>query len=104
MKSCDCLVISSRSESLPLVMIEAAKMGLPVISTDVGDCTKLIREYNIGYSVNNFESEDISIAMRQAINKKHEIRKIFSKGLNRLAKDFSLEKSVASFLREIEIF
>ena len=44
MAESDCLIIPSRNESMPLVMIEAAKRQLPVVATDVGDCKRVIRK------------------------------------------------------------
>jgi glycosyltransferase involved in cell wall biosynthesis len=49
--ACDSLVVSSRSESLPVVISEALQIGRPVIATDVGDCGRLIREFGVGLVV-----------------------------------------------------
>ncbi len=44
----DCVVIPSRSESIPIVMSEALQYGLPLIVTDVGDMGDLARRYRLG--------------------------------------------------------
>lgn len=44
----DCLVIPSRSESLPLVLTEGVQYGLPVIVTDVGDMGHVATRYRLG--------------------------------------------------------
>ncbi|MEF9949281.1 MAG: GT4 family glycosyltransferase PelF, partial [Comamonas sp.] len=36
------VVLSSVSEALPLVILEAQASGVPVVSTDVGSCSQLI--------------------------------------------------------------
>ena len=44
----DYLVISSRSESMPVVFWEAMQTRTPVISTDVGDIKHYCEEFNVG--------------------------------------------------------
>jgi glycosyltransferase involved in cell wall biosynthesis len=44
----DYLVISSRSESMPVVFWEAMQSSTPVISTDVGDIKHYCDEFNVG--------------------------------------------------------
>ncbi len=41
-KEIDVLVLTSRSEALPLVMLEAMAVGIPVVVTSVGGCRELI--------------------------------------------------------------
>lgn len=42
MPEMDALILTSMSEGLPLVVLEAFAMGVPVIATDVGACRELI--------------------------------------------------------------
>lgn len=43
-QSIDCLVLTSKSECMPRVVLEAMSMGLPVVSTDVGCLRMLLDE------------------------------------------------------------
>jgi glycosyltransferase involved in cell wall biosynthesis len=45
--SCDCVVIPSRSESIPLVFSEALRFNKKVVVTDVGDMGMLGRRYGV---------------------------------------------------------
>ncbi len=47
----DLFVLSSRSESLPVSVIEAMRAGLPVVATDVGGMTELVIEGCSGFLV-----------------------------------------------------
>jgi glycosyltransferase involved in cell wall biosynthesis len=47
LESCDCLVIPSRNESLPVVFSEAVQAGLPLLVTDVGDMGRLARKHGL---------------------------------------------------------
>ncbi len=96
MKKADCLVVPSRNESLPLVIIEAARNGLPVIATDVGDCKHIIKQYNVGYVARPNDANSLYTKMKKALQTKG-FRKRFGKGTNALARDFTQEKVIAHF-------
>lgn len=98
MRSSDFLIVPSRSESLPLVIIEAAKMGLPVVVTNVGDCRELMRRYNIGKSVAPNDSKQLARVLEETV---WENKDKYKAGLKLLANDLSLEKSVSMFLEHI---
>jgi glycosyltransferase involved in cell wall biosynthesis len=101
MKSADFLVIPSRSESLPLVLIEAAQAGLPVISFDVGDCKRVIDKYKIGEVAKNQNSESLAKVMAQVIGQDKTRYKF---GLIKMSRDFNLEVSsqrLTEFIKSI---
>jgi glycosyltransferase involved in cell wall biosynthesis len=47
MSACDCLIIPSRMESIPIVFSEALQAGIPVLMTDVGDLGELARRHGL---------------------------------------------------------
>lgn len=49
LRSSDCLVLPSRSESAPLSILEAMAAGCPVIATNVGDIPKMLVGGEAGY-------------------------------------------------------
>lgn len=97
MNASDCLLVTSRSESLPLVILEAAKSGLPVIASNVGDCPFLIKKYKIGFSFENQDIRALADSMEKIINSK-KLNKI---GFSRLVRDYSLEKTVELFTKKV---
>lgn len=101
MRNSDCLVISSRSESLPLVMIEAAKSNLPIIASDVGDCKLIINKYNVGMVFNSGNVVELGRELRHMINRKNN-KSVFRKGLMQMAKDFTPQKAVSIFVKQIK--
>lgn len=99
MKASNCLVIPSRNESLPLVMIEAAKVKLPVIATDVGDCERMIKKYKLGVVVNKENPDKLSKAMNNVIDGKVNLK--LAKFVD-LTHDFSQSEAVTTFLSGIK--
>ncbi|GAB4325244.1 MAG: hypothetical protein Kow0074_18790 [Candidatus Zixiibacteriota bacterium] len=55
LRACDCVVIPSRSDSIPLVLTEAVQANRPVIGTNVGDLGAMIREYGLGAVTESIE-------------------------------------------------
>lgn len=48
LRQSDCLLLASTSESFPLVLLEAAKAKIPVLTTDVGGVRELVRSEEMG--------------------------------------------------------
>jgi glycosyltransferase involved in cell wall biosynthesis len=97
MNSRDCLLVTSRSESLPLVILEAAKSNLPVIASNVGDCSFLIKKYKIGFSFENQDIKRLADCMEKITNSKN----LNKSGFSRLVRDYSLEKTVNLFTEKV---
>jgi glycosyltransferase involved in cell wall biosynthesis len=54
-------VLSSRSEGLPLVLLEYGNCGLPVVSTKVGECDEVVNDN--GLLVSSKRPEDLSASI-----------------------------------------
>ena len=68
MLSSDCVVIPSRSESIPLVFSEALRFDRELIVSDVGDMGTLGRQYGVAWVI---PPED-PMALRAAMKKRVE--------------------------------
>ena len=99
--SSDCVVIPSRSESIPLVFSEALKFDKELIVTDVGDMGMLGRQYGVAWVI---PSEDL-IALRAIMKKRvesHDDGKVGNEEGRRteLKRLFNIETSVERFLAD----
>jgi glycosyltransferase involved in cell wall biosynthesis len=67
MAACDCLVIPSRNESIPVVFSEALQAGLPMLVTDVGDMGELARRHGLAAPVPADDVAALAAAMDRFI-------------------------------------
>ncbi len=54
MQKCDFMMLFSKHEGLPISLIEAAQVGLPVICNDVGGNTEIVKDGTNGIVVNEW--------------------------------------------------
>lgn len=65
LRECHCVVIPTRSDSIPLVFTEAVQAMRPVIGTDVGDLGAFIKRYRLGLVTASAARGDLALAMVQ---------------------------------------
>ena len=63
LKHCDIGVLSSKSEGLPLALIEYGLAGLPTIATNVGQCKEVIIDQQTGLLVPPSDPESLRHAL-----------------------------------------
>ena len=70
MAQADLGVLSSKSEGLPLTLLEYAHAGLPVVVTDVGACREVVQDHGLIVPAQNVEA--LADAISQMIQKPQE--------------------------------
>ena len=95
----DCVVIPSRSESIPLVFSEALMFNRDLIVTDVGDMGILGRDYGAATVV---PPED-PMALKEAMKRKVGSQKREEGRREELLKLFDIETSVDRFLQDYSL-
>jgi len=66
LKSCDCLVLPSRTESMPLVILEGMAAEIPIITTEAGDSSDVLGP--AGYIYNSGNVQELAACMYDIIN------------------------------------
>jgi glycosyltransferase involved in cell wall biosynthesis len=98
MNAADCLLLTSCSEGMPNVVIEALASGTPVVSTDVGDVSCVVENGLNGYIIENGDTvvSDIADAMRMIASRTWNADEICAS-----AAGFDWKKSADTVLRKI---
>lgn len=65
LKVSDCLLLTSDSESFPLVLLEAARAKIPVVTTDVGGVHALLSSEDYGFIAPIGDVEQVTNALRK---------------------------------------
>lgn len=92
----DLIVLSSRSEGTPLVIVEAMAQGVPIIATAVGGVPDLIEPPDSGWLVPPEDPARLSAAIRECLADPLEAEARASRGMTRVLQDLSLDKWIGS--------
>ncbi|WP_188009152.1 glycosyltransferase [Grimontia hollisae] len=87
----DGLIITSHYEGLPLALIEAAFVGLPILSPFVGEIPNLINKYKIGYIYKNNDIEDLGKKFLKYILHNKDLKKQAVSCRNAIYNEYSIE-------------
>jgi len=94
-------LMTSRWEGLPISLIEAAQGGLPIIATNVGGCSEVVRHGVNGYLVPP-ENPDAIAEYLIELADKPETRKRMGKNSLLIAEEFSIVRAATEHLRVYE--
>ncbi|MHB9073210.1 MAG: glycosyltransferase [Desulfobaccales bacterium] len=84
-------VLSSQTEALPNVVLEAMAAGLPVVATRVGGVPELVELNRTGWLVNPGDAPALAAALSQALADPDARQAMGKAGRERAVKHFSLE-------------
>lgn len=93
----DFLVLSSRYENMPVVILEAMSCGLPVVATNVGGISEIVNESN-GMLVPANDAEALANAMEQCC---HTYNNYKAEELRKQVVDRYSKESVGKFIHQL---
>jgi len=91
LKAFDIYVCSSIKEGLSYTLIEAMRAGLPIIATNVGGNSELIKDNKTGILIKSKNQEDLAKNINKLINNKNLQKKISEEG-KLVSINFRIEK------------
>ncbi|MDD5089455.1 MAG: glycosyltransferase family 4 protein [Candidatus Wallbacteria bacterium] len=95
-RSIDLLVISSRREGLPLVLLEAMSCGLPAVGTTVGDIPLVIEEGRSGMLAAPDDAMALAGALRGMLARRNEWQAMGERGREFIRQQHDLSLTVKS--------
>lgn len=100
----DCFVNTSSSEGLPVSIMEACSFGIPVIATDVGGTSELVRDGENGYLLGeDFQPDGLAAKIGAMCRKKpEEISAMRARSRNLWLEHFCSETNYTRFAEEIK--
>jgi glycosyltransferase involved in cell wall biosynthesis len=100
LRAADAYVLSSQREALPIAVLEAAATALPIVTTDVGDCSLVVMDGESGLVVPPRDSDRLAQAMiRLEAMDAGTRRRMGAIGLERVISEFSLSTLVERWER-----
>lgn len=95
LRALDLFVISSDHEGLPMVLLEAMNLGVPVVSRAVGGICEVIENHVSGVLVDSVEPAALARACLDLLADEGARRRLAAAGPQRVAERFSAEKTAA---------
>jgi colanic acid/amylovoran biosynthesis glycosyltransferase len=99
----DLMVSASEWEGLPVSMMEAMARGVPVVATDVGGCSEIVRDGANGRIVARDPTPaELGAAIRAYLDLPAEVRQLFRSAAHQTwEQQFSVDKNYADFAVEL---
>jgi len=102
MRDCDCLVLPSLSEGMPLVIIEAMSQGLPIIASNVGGIPEIVKHKKNGLLVPARQPDQIASSILEIIRDSNLRNNIIEGGI-RTALRNTLTEQVGKIAEEVRV-
>lgn len=105
-KLCDLTLLTSKTESFPLVLLESSREKTTVITTDVGGVRDMIPDSSYGFVLGDDNPDDISDAIMTAIELKEtgKLREMGEKFFNFASQNFSIQSTADSIYQTYKKF
>lgn len=92
MNQADIFVLVSKSEGLPLSIIEAMREGVPIVASDVGGVNELLQHGKQGFLIKKGDNAFLKKALLSLISSEELRKKYGISARNRFMNEFSFEK------------
>ncbi|MDD5454927.1 MAG: glycosyltransferase family 4 protein [Candidatus Ratteibacteria bacterium] len=91
--ACDLFFLPSRSEGMPVSVLEAMSCGLPVLASSIGGIPDIIKDGKTGWLIDNLDEKDKIInKLNTIINNTSMLETVGKDGRENIIKDFNEDK------------
>ncbi len=100
LKNASIFLLPSYNEGLPVAILEAMALGLPVISTRVGGIPELVEEGRNGFLVNPGQKQELAARIVGLLRNRELRREMSENNIKKIDSMFSLERVADRFFAE----
>ena len=100
LKQAKIAVLASKSEGLPLALLEYGYMSLPVVCTNVGDCSKVITAHENGLLIEAQHPQKLKEALNELVSSPNQATRLGMNLKTTVSNHFS-ESAILSKVTEI---
>jgi glycosyltransferase involved in cell wall biosynthesis len=93
----DVFCLPSETEGMPMTVLEAMAVGLPVVASDVGGIPELVKEGHTGLMVPPRAADELGAALLALARDPQRAREMGRAGRERLLKEFCLESTLSAY-------
>jgi glycosyltransferase involved in cell wall biosynthesis len=94
----DVMVLPSRVEAMPMVLLEAMAGAVPVVATRIGDIPKLVEHGRTGWLLESSAPSALVAVLREVLNQPERLSAVGSAGRALVAERYSAERMAASYV------
>lgn len=94
----DAFIMSSKSEGLPMSLLQAFSLGMPAIVTDVGGMAEVVRLANAGYIVPATSATEMAAAILKLASNETEREKMSANAESTFRAHFALQTMVDAYM------
>ena len=98
MKEADIFVLSSKSEGLPVAMLEAMAAGSIVVSTRVGAVPGVIRHRDTGFLVDPEDPAALATLLEEVVRRLHELSHVSDAARQLIEKRYNFENTLSEYM------
>jgi glycosyltransferase involved in cell wall biosynthesis len=93
----DVFCLPSETEGMPMTVLEAMAAALPVVASDVGGISEIVRDGQTGLLVPPHAARELEAALLRLANDPGRAREIGRAGRVRLLSDFRIDRTLAAY-------
>jgi glycosyltransferase involved in cell wall biosynthesis len=99
MSQFDVLLLTSKFEGLPNVLIEAQLLGIPVISTNAGGAAETFKDNASGYLLNTRDPKEFAALIRRVANDETLALNLSNNAKKHARKMFEISRIMKEYLK-----
>ncbi|MEZ8382420.1 glycosyltransferase family 4 protein [Vibrio splendidus] len=101
-KKADLLLMLSKNEAFPFVVLEAMAQGVPVVAVPVGGVPEVVLHLDNGLLLDDYQPQQLALAIQKIQQDKVLYAKLSKNSIATIKNRFSLEKMTQGFLAVVE--